>query len=258
MKNFYHWCYKPACILSIFIAGNITGMNVVTAQTVPDYSNANYTAQHMGKIIPNDNTYANQRLKTRYSYDVINKEDRLPNRVALTDFSITTGNGGVELRWRTTWEPDNLKLYEIEYSKDGITFQWAGVIPAGNYLNGKAYAFRHFPVNARDRVFYRVRIVNENGQYDFSPIFPVSASGTTGNYIFPTIVNAGNVSLYLNDSFRLVQIVNTQGRILQTQNLDGRTGRIDINLSQGAEGICFVRVLGDNPQRNIIQKIFIR
>jgi hypothetical protein len=254
MKNFYHWCFKTACVIGTFI----TGMNAVTAQTVPDYSNANYTAQNVGKIIPNDDTYADKRQKTRFSYDVINKEDRLPERVVMTDLSVTPGNGGVELRWRTNREPDNLKLYEIEYSKDGITFQQAGVVPAGNYLNGRAYAFRHFPVNGRDRLFYRVRIVDKNGRYDYSSIFPVTASGTTANYVFPTIVNADNVSLYLNDSFRLVQIVNMQGRILQTLSLQGRTGRVDIPLSNSAEGICFVRVMGENPQRNIVQKIFIQ
>lgn len=257
MKNLYCWCWKTACITLVLITGNITGMKVV-AQAPPDHAPANYTPVYVGKIIPNNNTYIDNRQKTRFVNDKADNFMKLPEPVVMSDFSATPGNGGVELRWRTTWEPGNLKLYEIEYSKDGITFQQAAVIPAGNYLNGKAYTFRHFPVNVRDRIFYRLRMVDINGRYDFTRIIPIAASGTTNNYVFPTIVNTGNVSLYLNDSFRLVQIINMQGRILQTQLLDGRTGRIDINLSPLAEGICIVRVVSSDPQRSIMQRIFIR
>jgi hypothetical protein len=107
-------------------------------------------------------------------------------------------------------------------------------------------------------LFYRLRIVDQNGRYAYTSIIPVAATGSTVNYIFPTIVNAGNVSLYLNDSFKMVQIVDIQGRILQTEQLDGRTGRIDIPLSKSATGICVVRVISQQPERNIVQKIFIR
>lgn len=258
MKNFYRWWLKKSCFFGMIITGFLTGNNNTTAQT-PDYSNANYTPQYMGKVLPNDNTYEDNRRKTRYVYeDAEVSGNRLPDPVVFSDFSVTPGNGGVELQWRTAWEPGNLKLYEIEYSKDGITFQQAGVVPAGNYLNGRAYSFRHFPVNVHDRLFYRVRIEDNNGGHDYTRIFPVAATGTTGNYIFPTVVNAGNVSLYLNDSFRQVQIVSMEGRVLQAVQLDGRTGRIDIPLSKSATGICVVRVLGDDPQRNIVQKVFIR
>jgi hypothetical protein len=258
MKNFYYWCIKNACILGAIVAGNIIGINTASAQFTPDYSNANYAPLYVGKIIPNDNTYADNRRKIDYVYDEIPNEDRLPDPVMFSDFSVTPGNGGVEFRWRADWEPGNLKLYEIEYSKDGITFQQVGVVPAGNYLSGRAYEFRHFPVNVHDRMFYRLRIVDQNGRYAYTTIIPVAATGTTENYIFPTIVNAGTVSLYLNDSFKLVQIVDMQGRILQTELLEGRTGRTDIPLSKSATGICIVRVVGSDPRRNIIQKIFIR
>ena len=257
MKNLYCWRWKTACITTILITG-ITGTNVVTAQTTPDHAPANYTPVYVGKIIPNNNTYLDIRQKTRFVNDEADNFMKLPEPVVMSDFSVIPGNGGVELRWRTTWEPGNLKLYEIEYSEDGITFQQKGVVAAGNYLNGKAYAFRHFPVNVRDRIFYRIRMVDNNGRYDFTRIIAVAASGTTNNYVFPTIVNTGNVSLYLNDSFRLVQIINMQGSILQTQLLNGRTGRIDINLSPLAEGICIVRVVSNDPQRSIVQRVFVR
>lgn len=256
MKYIYHWSCRTACITAVLLFSHITGMNVASAQTAPDYSKADYVPLNMGKIMPNE-TYADPRTKTRYVYEA-NNNMRLPIPVAMYDLYLTPGNDGIVIRWRTTWEPDNLKLYEIEYSSDGINFQQAGVIAAGNYLNGKAYEFRHFSVNVRDRLFYRIRMTDKNGRYDYSPMLSLAATVSTQNYVFPTIVNAGMVSVYLNDTFKMLQVVNSQGAILQTQMLNGKTGRIDIPLNTSAQGICFVRVLGDNKQRDIVQKIFIR
>jgi hypothetical protein len=138
-----------------------------------------------------------------------------------------------------------------------MNFQRTGVLPAGNYLNGKIYEFRHYPVNVRDRLFYRIRMTDQSGRFNYSDILSLPATGNTQNYI-PTIVNAGMVNVYLNDAFRLLQIVTSDGRILQTQLLNGQTGRIDIPLRSTSPGICFVRLIAQDPQRNIVQKIIIQ
>lgn len=237
-------------------------MNRVAAQTAPDYSNANYTAQNVRKVLPNDNTPQNSinpREKTRFVYDGNNSMTRLPEPVSMYDLYLTpTANDGIVIRWRTTWEPENLKLYEVEYSTDGIRFQQAGVLPAGNYLNGKIYEFRHFPVNVRDRMWYRLKVTDASGHFDYTQTLSQVANAATQNYIFPTVINSGTVSLYLNDSFRTLQIVSMDGRILQSKILNGNTGRIDVSLNRSAQGICFVRVLGDSKDRNIVQQIFVQ
>ncbi len=262
MKYIYDWSCRTACITAVLVLGNITEMNRAFAQPPTVRSNAGYIPVNVGKIMPNDNypdNSINPRDKTRYVYDGNNSMTRLPHAVTLRDLYLTaTANDGIVIRWRTNWEPENLKLYEIEYSTDGIHFQQAGVLAAGNYLNGRIYEFRHFPVNVRDRMFYRVRIMAQDGRFNYSPMLSQAANGSTQNYVFPTIVNSGMVSLYLNDTFRTLQIVNMEGRILQTQILNGNTGRIDFPLNTAARGICFVRVLGDNRQRDIVQKIFIQ
>jgi hypothetical protein len=231
-------------------------MNPATAQTPAQNPSVDIVDVNMGKVIPNE--YIDFRQKTRFVYESNNTMTALPKPVDMRDLIITpSGNDGIVLQWRTTWEPDNLKLYEIEFSSDGINFQQVGVLPAGNYLSGKVYTFRHYPVNVRDLLYYRIRITDANGRFDYTPILKLAATGSTQNYVFPTIVNTGMVSVYLNDSYKLAQIVNSQGSILQTQLLSGKTGRIDISLNPQAEGICYVRLMGQDPQRNFVQKIFI-
>lgn len=261
MKHVYRLCCKTACITGILLV-SLVRVNESMAQTAPDYSNANYTPQNVGKVLPNDNdpnNSINPRVKTRFVYEGNNSITRLPQPVDMYDlYLLSTANDGNVIRWRTTWEPDNLKLYEIEYSTDNIHFQQAGVLAAGNYLNGKIYEFRHYPVNVRDRIWYRIRVTDANGRFDYTQTLSQIANGSTQNYVFPTIINSGMVSLYLNDTFKSLQIVSMDGRILQTQMLSGNTGRIDVSLNPIAQGICFVRVLGQTRDRNIVQKIFIQ
>jgi hypothetical protein len=257
MKYGYSKVGRTVCITAILVINSITGMNPANAQTPVTNPTADFIPVDPGKVIPNE--FIDFRQKTRFAYEGSNSMTVLPRPVEMRDLIITpSSNDGIVLQWRSTWEPDNLKLYEIEFSSDGINFQRVGVLPAGNYLSGKVYSFRHYPVNVRDLLFYRIRITDKNDRYDYTPILKLAATGATQNYVFPTIVNAGMVSVYLNDSFKLAQIVNSQGMILQTQLLSGKTGRTDISLNPQAEGICYVRLLGQDPQRNFVQKVFIR
>src|SRR5689334_13980035 len=132
MKYIYKWNCKRACMSAVLLISHITGMNAASAQSDPGYTKAGYVPVNMGKLMPNEN-FADPRLQTRCVYETNNNMTRLPEPVAMHDLYLTTGNDGIVIRWRTTWEPDNLRLCEIEFSSDGINFHQAGVIPAGNY-----------------------------------------------------------------------------------------------------------------------------
>jgi hypothetical protein len=252
MKKIYRLCCTTVCYALI-------GFYSAQAQ---DYSQANYIPANLGNNVPNGTTdYTAVRERTTPAYINTDPETRLLAPVRMTELFSAAGNGTVELTWRTEYEPD-LTRYEIEYSKDNITFQQVGVVTAGTYLNGKAYTFRHHPTNVRDRLWYRIKMVDKGGRFDYTPVLSQVVTGNVSNTIYPTVVNSGVVSLNLNDAFETVQIVDMQGRVLQAVNLNGRTGRTDIALSQAAKGICFVRVLGtqqnNQPRQNIVQKIFIQ
>src|ERR671910_3794732 len=99
MKYIYHLGCRTACITAVLLVSHITGMNVATAQSVPDYSKAEYVPVNVGKIIPNE-TYSDQRQKIRYVYETNNNMTRLPEPVAMHDLYLTPGNDGIVIRWR--------------------------------------------------------------------------------------------------------------------------------------------------------------
>lgn len=251
MKNLY----KTACLIGLCT------LAYTATHAQLDYSLANYTPSKMGNPLPTGNNFNETRQKTSFVIPNTDPSTRLTAPVGITDLYAGANNGAVEITWRTNYEP-NLTRYIIEYSKDNITYQQVGEVPAGAYLNGKAYTFTHNPVNVRDRIWYRVRMQDNAGRFEYTVPMSVVVAGATANRIFPTVVKTGVVSLYLNEPFETVQVVDMQGNILQKEILNGRTGRTDITLSGAARGICFVRVMGNGqnnqPRRSIVQKVFVQ
>src|SRR3954463_420154 len=128
MKNVYSRVGRTVCITALLFISGFTGMNPAHAQTPANNSAADYVPVNLGKVIPNE--YIDFRQKTRYVYEGNNSMTALPTPIEMRDLVLTpSNNDGIVLQWRCTWEPDNLKLYEIEFSSDGINFQRVGVLP---------------------------------------------------------------------------------------------------------------------------------
>ena len=58
----------------------------------------------------------------------------------LSNLKAESRNGNVGLTWNTVSEQD-LREFEIEYSRDGRYYQNLGFIPARNHPNGDLYEF---------------------------------------------------------------------------------------------------------------------
>jgi len=63
------------------------------------------------------------------------------------------------------------------------------------------------------------------------------------------------VSLFLNDPFNTVEVLDMNGRLLAKQVISGRTGRIDIPLPSTTAGTCIIRVAGETG--TIVQKVLV-
>ena len=74
------------------------------------------------------------------------------------------------LFWKTTSEI-NTSHFEIEYASDGINFKKvAEVKAAGNSTNEKTYSIEHNPSIKANNYYYRLKMVDKDGQYKYSNI----------------------------------------------------------------------------------------
>ncbi len=122
-----------------------------------------------------------------YALDNFTIDEVLP--VELVSFSGLYRDGTVKLQWRTATEANNYG-FEIERSMDLDTWQNVGFVEGIGTVNsprGYSYTdaadFAGLPV-----VHYRLRQIDRDGSFDYSPVVSVSLSGET----FLTLKNFPN------------------------------------------------------------------
>jgi|GEM_PF-2561566 len=180
--------------------------------------------------------------------------DFSPLPARLIEFTCRSAGDAMNLYWRTAFE-ENLVRFEIEYSIDGINFQPAGNKAAANSPTGAAYNFTH-AISYTGKVFYRLKMVNVDNSSELSGVISVDKSITGINFVRPSIITSGVMNVFLNDSYKTAELISIKGEIVIKQNINGRTGRIDIPVSSVPAGTYIVQL--KNEQTAIQQKVIIR
>lgn len=200
----------------------------------------NYTAMDAEHVGPN-------AIAQSYTYNLSG-----PLPVQVTQFTAVYRNKTTLLQWKVS-EELNIKQYNVEWSRDGIAYTTIGNVTAsGSY---RSYQFNHsFPVTGKN--FYRLRMIENGGQYKFSAIctVDVASSGSVSIYPNPTknILNVDLSTIYNNASLR---IVNAVGMIVkETHTLVDGLNKIDV--SGVATGIYIIEVV-NNGKRIFSQKLII-
>ena len=121
----------------------------------------------------------------------------------LDNFSARQTNCKISLNWHSSTEI-NLKQYQVEYSTNGRTFSSVGVVMGRGDNSG--YTFTHQP--APGRVYYRLKMMDNNGAFKYSNIIAMNLS-----------CNGKNLLLYPNPASSILNV-----------NLSGFTGAINSRL----------------------------
>lgn len=96
--------------------------------------------------------------------------------VELTAFEGTFKNGEVLLSWRTASEQNNAG-FEVERSFDREAFTQIGFVRgAGTTTEAQSYAFTDRNSFNAEKVYYRLKQVDFDGQFEYSPIIEVNVS----------------------------------------------------------------------------------
>jgi glucose/arabinose dehydrogenase len=179
-----------------------------------------------------------------------------PLPLTLADFRGEQVTNGNNLSWQTSFE-QNLKQFEVEYSEDNAAFTSAGIVAARNVQNGAGYSFTH-NINNTKRIYYRLKMVDLDGRFEYSNTITLDVTTPLKNYVSPTIIVNGNVSVFLVESFDRVELIDLQGKILRKQSIGGRMGRIDVQLPAAAKGTVIVRVVNADPKKSFNTKVLVR
>lgn len=141
-------------------------------------------------------------------------ESSLP--VNLLSFTGNAKNTNVHLEWKASNEV-NFSRYELEKSTDGLSFSKIATIAASG-----SSRYSYIDKWSNENLYYRLKMVDKNGDFSYSKIVTINASIATGTFIAPNPV-AGNQPLVLTiapaSKSANWQIVGVDGKVYASQKV---------------------------------------
>ena len=164
--------------------------------------------------------------------------------VTLIDFKATLYNKTATLTWYATRET-NFKWFEIERSTDGSQFVKIGTVQGQNLAN---YSFDDSKLPASQVTYYRLKMVDIDGKFNYSKIISVRGENNRQTSTFPNPAN-NSINLLLPEGLRgncTFNITDITGRILMTKKLTlPADNTLRLNVAGLPNGKYFVQMKND-------------
>ncbi|MFZ1306837.1 MAG: endonuclease [Ferruginibacter sp.] len=161
--------------------------------------------------------------------------------VTIIDFTAQKNNESVLLKWYATAET-NFKKYEIERSTDGSGFYKIGGVAGRNLAN---YAFTDNYLPNANTVFYRLKMIDIDGQFSNSKIVSVRIANNFSNaQVYPNPTKdklVVKLQQALTENSQLI-IADLSGRIVMLQQVTGGQKNIDLTVSHLQPGRYFIKI----------------
>ncbi len=163
------------------------------------------------------------------------------------ELSAKRNEANVIVNWSTQSE-QNSSYFEIERSYNGIDFIKIGQMQASGFSSTtKLYQFTDVTA-AKSLIFYRLKMIDVNASYKFSPIIKVPKSGANNQefllYPNPAI---SDVSVALNESTKevlLLKVTNQLGQVVKSTQVIKGTHLLKLDISGLPSGIYSVVLTG--------------
>ncbi|GGA86932.1 S8 family serine peptidase [Puia dinghuensis] len=206
-------------------------------------------------IIPNDNGYYAEYQVNGFSEFWINSskptDSAKPPVMTLSFTAVNSGGDGL-LQWSTT-EAYGIIRFVIEKSTDSIHFTALdSVAAAGNGAGLHSYQYTDTHLDTGTN-YYRLREVNQNGSYTYSPVRSVQGP-SGGVVIYPNPVPHALIHINTAANARRVRLIDVAGKVILEEELKGTLNTLHVG--SVATGIYFLQV--DTDSGVTLQKILIK
>ena len=226
---------------------NITGTEdyTMTLSNAQNCSKDNYTIAKNGSYDDCPSGFTNNY--TSWSrFDLLGGPAGSPLPVELTEFNATLHGGVVNITWATASEINN-DYFLVQHSTDASRFEDLGMVPgAGTSTQSQTYEWLHeYPSVGVN--YYRLKQVDFDGQYEYSPIRAVQFEGDAvqGSWTLrPTVTHD---QIYLIRTGRESSaadwtILTPEGRQVMRGTVPEGTEQMPLTVSSLSGGLYILRV----------------
>ncbi|MGZ8540748.1 MAG: T9SS type A sorting domain-containing protein, partial [Chitinophagaceae bacterium] len=105
------------------------------------------------------------------------------------------------------------------------------------------------------KIFYRLRITNKDGKWDYSKTIALENKSEGKNFIYPSIITNNVINCFIPDAYDYLQAFGMNGSLLLKKDIRGITWRVDVPIANLSKGIYMVKI--SNSNGNITQKIVV-
>jgi len=184
------------------VVGSVSDLRLTLVSSAAP-GTAGVNSGSIGNPQVNRNSFSVAGLANSYYWGSVNPGfTTLP--VELVSFTGAAQPGKVVLNWRIGDE--SVGFFSVERSVDGINFMEIGRVPA----TGSAYAYTDgSPVVGKD--YYRLRVVDQTGNFSYSWVVVVDLSGSSDLVLFPNPSDGRSVSVRVGVAAS-VDVFDDQGR----------------------------------------------
>lgn len=247
--------------------GGVTFNNITSGSSIAYDADHTFTvspAAYIGTVVASMNGYIYRLVVASSKAGLINPDciyfndyrlivasaGALP--VQLTSFTGTYSNGIASLNWQTSQEL-NSDHFELFKSTDGKNFtSIKNITAAGNSSIIKNYQYQDgVTANAGNYVFYKLKQVDKDANFTFSPIVKLSLGDIHGSLqLFPNpVVNNFTASFSApRSSTATLLIRNATGQSVYTMTVNVIKGNNSVSVSNPSlkTGMYYVTVVNDD------------
>ncbi|MBO9200789.1 MULTISPECIES: FG-GAP-like repeat-containing protein [Niastella] len=140
--------------------------------------------------------------------------------------------------------------YEIEKSADGVHFTTIGKVTAKNTTRQSIYTYTDNSAGGQ-KLYYRLKIMFENGNSEYSNIQLLQSNSTMEIMVFPNPAT-DVLQLRVNNNYSVmnVQVINITGQVVQQFNNLSAAGQvISIPVTQLTSGTYFLSLQSDGKKQ---------
>ncbi|MBL4706462.1 MAG: T9SS type A sorting domain-containing protein [Flavobacteriales bacterium] len=181
-----------------------------------------------------------------------------PLPIELLSINAVGDNNHIDVDWTVVNEV-NFSHYELERSEDGVEFEYL-ITYQGEGVQGNEFIYTHEDYNVKSfqNYYYRLKNVDYDGTYSYSPIVTARIAGGQTVSIYP---NPGNevLNVMLNSDFsgrRSISVINVHGQIIEhhdTSLIEG-SSTFSISSRKWAKGLYFIKVQDLNSGEMLSKK----
>ena len=245
-KNGTHKLYFNGSIFSNY---SVMLIDAYTSTSTPISNGDIYTFTSSNSIAA---SFGGSRFKL-----VLGSTSMLP--VKFVSNTAKARNNDVVVNWTTASEINN-DHFEIEYSKNAVDFEKAGQVKgAGNTSKVSNYHFVHTGILFNENLYYRIKQVGINGDYQYTNVMPVEVQKAK-------IASEPSVLVYPNpasDILRIMYLKNESNLKVTVYSIEGKkqaefsNSPEYINLTNLSDGTYYMKVTNNDGNLLQIQKIMI-